>query len=527
MNRDHYRIGILGGMGPLAGVHLQKLIIQYTPAVIDQDHIQVLCFTNPHIPDRMWSLRENEGEVFSDAIVESLRVLEAGNVDCILIPCNTSHARFEKIQAATHVPVLNMVQLALRKVRASPTSFVGLLATEGTLTSRMFEFDNSFQWILPDFEHQKGVLQVIADIKAGRGEEADIVARIERAVDYLLEKGAEKVILGCTELSIYSEFIDSAKIIDPLIELAKEAILLAHAAESRTWSGINPQNDYYKKVINPVQNMDSVIHLNPEKMAVTVKKVRDAGLTPGIQPGRKIIVDGIEYERFPVRVPRLIEFGESMESLIGEYVKPHVQPGDWIAISEKMVSISQKLVRHISSVKVTWLARLVQKGVTKHKAMTAWNNPEKIQLAIEVAGWWRIIPAMVIGAAGRLVGQRGLFWVVAGHRVSEIDGFIPEDMYPYTEWAVLPPEDPQADCERFEKNIGIPCMTADANFINVEVLGISSGVGLDKRTVRLVLLDNPLGQGNKMTPFVIVRKIGSTNEPDTIVDNNTKLQFKR
>lgn len=273
--------------------------------------------------------------------------------------------------------------------------------------------------------------------------------------------------------------------------------------------------------------MDSVIHLNPEKMAVVVKKVRDAGLTPGIQPGRKIIVDGIEYMRFPVRVPRLIEFGESMESLINEYVKPHVQPGDWIAISEKMVSISQKLVRHISSVKVTWLARVVRKGVTKHKGMTAWDNPEKIQLAIEIAGAWRIILAMAIGGVGRVFGKRGWFWIVAGHRVSEIDGFIPEDMYPYTEWAVLPPKDPQADCERFEKNTGIPCMTADANFINVEVLGISSGVGLDKRTLRLVLLDNPLGQGNKMTPFVIVRKIGPTNEPDTIVDNNTKLQFKR
>src|SRR5580704_15930552 len=98
--------------------------------------------------------------------------------------------------------------------------------------------------------------------------------------------------------------------------------------------------------------MDSVTHLDPEKMAATVKKVRDAGLTPGIQPGRKIVVDGIEYERFPVRVPRLIEFGESMESLLGEYVKPHIQPGDWVAISEKMVSISQNLVRHISSVKI-------------------------------------------------------------------------------------------------------------------------------------------------------------------------------
>ncbi len=135
----------------------------------------------------------------------------------------------------------------------------------------------------------------------------------------------------------------------------------------------------------------------------------DTKTPPGIQPGRKITVDGTAYERFPIKVPRLIEFGENLESLLVEFVKPHYKPGDWVALSEKLVSITQNRVRHISTVKVTWLARLVQKGVKKHKNMTALNNPEKIQVAIEEAGWWRIIPAMVIGGIGNLLGLRGMF----------------------------------------------------------------------------------------------------------------------
>src|SRR5262249_16938873 len=161
--------------------------------------------------------------------------------------------------------------------------------------------------------------------------------------------------------------------------------------------------------------------------------------------------------------------------VLTEFVKPHYKQGDWVALSEKLISITQNRVRHISTVKVTWLARLVRKGVKKHKNMTAWDNPEKIQVAIEEAGWWRKIPALALGAIGKLFGFRGVFWVVAGNRVSEIDGFIPEDMYPYTEWAVLPPKDPQRDCENVEKNLGIPAVTADANFINVKVLGVSKG----------------------------------------------------
>lgn len=234
-----------------------------------------------------------------------------------------------------------------------------------------------------------------------------------------------------------------------------------------------------------------------------------AEVQPGLQPGTRVVVGGATYERFAIRVPRLIKFGESLESVLNEFVKPHFKPGDWVSVSEKIVSISHNRVRHISDVKAGWLARLVVKGTKKYKNMTAWSRPEKMQVAIEEAGAWRIIPAMVLGAVGKLFGIRGLFWIIAGHRVSEIDGFIPEDMYPYTEWAVLPPKDPQRDCEDMEKATGMPCVTADANYINVKIVGASRGVGLDWKTIRLILLDNPLGQGNKMTPFVIVRKINA------------------
>lgn len=227
---------------------------------------------------------------------------------------------------------------------------------------------------------------------------------------------------------------------------------------------------------------------------------------PGIQNGEDMIVDGVTYERLPIKMPRLIQFGENLGPVINEFVRPHYREGDWLVISEKVFSVSQNLVRHISTVKVSWLARFITLGVKKHENMTAWSRPEKMQVAIEIVGAPRIIIAAVIGGVGKLFRKRGLFWIIAGHRISEIDGFIPEDMYPYTEWGVLPPPAPQSDCERIEQETGIPAVVADANYIDVQVLGVSKGVGLDKKLVRQIILDNPLGQGNKLTPFVIVRK---------------------
>src|SRR5579863_9728107 len=188
---------------------------------------------------------------------------------------------------------------------------------------------------------------------------------------------------------------------------------------------------------------------------VAYPKIEKKNLPSEIQPGVKIVVDGATYERFAIKVPRLIGFGEDLARLLKEYVAPFYKQGDWVAVSEKIFSISQGKVRHTSTVKVTWLARFIQKGIKKHKNMMGWDVAEKIQIAIEEAGVWRIIPAMVLGVLGKAVGLRGVFWIVAGHRISEIDG-VPNDAPPYNEWFVLPPPFPQKDCEEMEEKTGMP-----------------------------------------------------------------------
>jgi hypothetical protein len=79
-------------------------------------------------------------------------------------------------------------------------------------------------------------------------------------------------------------------------------------------------------------------------------------------------------------------------------------------------------------------------------------------------------------------------------------------MPPYYEYAALPPRDPEALVAQIEKDLGIPAAIIDGNNINVEIIASSSGVSVDKKTARLILLDNPMGQDAEMTPFIIVRR---------------------
>ena len=130
-----FRIGIVGGMGPLAGVYFQQLLIEATPAQRDQDHFQAVCFTNPHVPERMRSLAEDGGRRYADAVRASARLLVAAGVTHIAIPCNTAHARLAEIQRGVDVPIVNMVALALHALVAEHGhgQRVGLLATVGTI----------------------------------------------------------------------------------------------------------------------------------------------------------------------------------------------------------------------------------------------------------------------------------------------------------------------------------------------------------------------------------------------------------
>jgi hypothetical protein len=90
--------------------------------------------------------------------------------------------------------------------------------------------------------------------------------------------------------------------------------------------------------------------------------------------------------------------------------------------------------------------------------------------------------------------------------VSEIDGFNPDAMYPYTEYAILPPKNPEKTCNDIETNLNISTIIIDGNNINTEIIAKSNKTNIPKSILRQILLDNPMGQDDELTPFVLIRK---------------------
>lgn len=220
-----------------------------------------------------------------------------------------------------------------------------------------------------------------------------------------------------------------------------------------------------------------------------------------------IDVDGEKWDRIGIKT-HLISLLEPLEPIIEQQVLPQRQPGDFIVISEKVVTISQGRVVHIDVVKASPLAKFIVKGVKKYDNDIGYSLPEKMQVAIYQAGYFRMIAALVGGTVTRLFGRHGDFYRIAGNRISEIDGFNPDAMAPFDKFAMIGPARPDEYCQHLEDTLGIPAFIIDGNNINVELLGASRGLPVSREKARRIVLDNPMGQDDEMTPIMICRKQG-------------------
>ena len=221
-------IGILGGMGPEATIDLFYKIIKSTPAEKDQDHLRIIIDNNPKIPDRTAAIL-GKGKDPLPALQETARNLEKAGADLIIIPCNTAHYFLSSIQKSVRIPVLNMIEEAAKETqqRIFPIQKVGLLASIGIYKTKIYhqQFEKfNIEVIYPEEKDKGEVMKAIYAVKAGNLSEG-IKKSILKIAQKLIDKGAEVIITGCTEIPLILKEGDVAvTLIDPTQVLAKAAV---------------------------------------------------------------------------------------------------------------------------------------------------------------------------------------------------------------------------------------------------------------------------------------------------------------
>lgn len=227
MKQPNVLLGVLGGLGPMSTVYFCELLTRHTNALCDNDHIDMIVSSRASTPDRTaFILGESQNDPLPIMIEEAHRLERAG-ANLIVIPCNTAHYFYNGITRECNVPILNIIEETVKHLSTLGVRKMGLLATEGTVRSGAYEKiakAHGMECLAPDDADQRIITSMIYDgIKQNKPIDREAFWGV---ANRLKERGCQRVVLGCTELSlIKKEGSNDALFLDSLDVLAYRTIL--------------------------------------------------------------------------------------------------------------------------------------------------------------------------------------------------------------------------------------------------------------------------------------------------------------
>ncbi|MCY7321265.1 MAG: F420-0:Gamma-glutamyl ligase [Phormidesmis sp. CAN_BIN36] len=201
----------------------------------------------------------------------------------------------------------------------------------------------------------------------------------------------------------------------------------------------------------------------------------------------------------PIRTHLLTELDDPVE-VVRRYVVPHAQPGDVVTIGESPLAIMQGRFIHPSEIHPGWLAtRLCYLFLPTSSLATACG----LQTLVNIVGPVRVFLAFVAGAIGKLFGQPGFFYRVAGDQarlIDDVTGTLP----PYDKFVVLGPENAQGIVDQIQRETGLSAAIVDVNDLKaVKILAATSDLSIN--FLKQALITNPAGNADEQTPVVLIR----------------------
>ncbi|QDE34969.1 F420-0--gamma-glutamyl ligase [Microbacterium foliorum] len=218
-------------------------------------------------------------------------------------------------------------------------------------------------------------------------------------------------------------------------------------------------------------------------------------------------VDGKSYARIPLRT-RVVMPNDDLDSVVMQYAKDAVQPGDLLFVTEKIVAITQGRSYRLDEISPRPLARFLSRYVVRTSYGIGLGMPETMEMALRECGTLRILFAAGVSVITKAFGRRGDFYRIAGDKARAIDGPTKNTIPPYNQAVVLGPKDPRGVAERLKKMLGgnLEVAVVDINDIGGNILGSTLDKAGERRLVE-ILGDNPLGQATQSTPMGIVREV--------------------
>lgn len=200
---SNFCVGVIGGMGPDATVDFMRRVLAATPASGDHDHLHMVVDQDPGIPSRQRAIL-GQGESPGPHLAAIASRLETYGSDFLVMPCNTAHVFLGDILAATRLPFLSIIDATMARVLKTGKTRIGLLATAACIEAGIYQEAMAAAGVEPVLQSRSELADLsllIGRIKTG-DHGGGVRAEAARLGAALVERGAEVLVLGCTELPI-------------------------------------------------------------------------------------------------------------------------------------------------------------------------------------------------------------------------------------------------------------------------------------------------------------------------------------
>jgi len=217
-----YKLGVIGGMGPLATVKFYDKVVLNTEAHNDNEHIDLIVLNHSTMPDRTRCIIENKDTEFLNEIKKDLEILDKIGVDIVAIPCNTSHYFYDEFKNFANLKIINMIEETILEIKRRGIKKAIVFGTLGTLNSKVYNKyaeKNGIEVKELSLEDKNSVMDIIYKIKETNNlENKKFVEILNKYCDH------ETIgIIACTELSLL-DICKNINTIDALDVLVNKSI---------------------------------------------------------------------------------------------------------------------------------------------------------------------------------------------------------------------------------------------------------------------------------------------------------------
>lgn len=224
-----HKLGILGGMGPLASLAFIRTIYECNPAATtDQEYPDILLHSLASVPDRTRTLLDDAETALANTLTQHLRTLQACGATKLVICCLTSHAVIHRLPPDLRSRLISLVDLTAQELTTHKKRGL-LLASRGSYQRGVFRCTQQIRAaeeyiVLPDEKDQAVIHDLIyRSLKTG----GDIAPVYDAVVALLDRYRVDSFIAGCTEFHLLSRYIQGGRnggsgigFVDPLFCVA-------------------------------------------------------------------------------------------------------------------------------------------------------------------------------------------------------------------------------------------------------------------------------------------------------------------